>query len=217
MADNRKIRKKLIIEGLLAFFIAITPLLFYFYKYVPASADTEWNFLGINFTNNGYKDIPTAFYYYVGKLIPLVLLIVWFITCKRWWYHAILVPIAMYAFQFYSVVSEDVKKIDENEILYLVVVCMVIIPVIYFIRIKLVDRYVHGIDLEAMEAELEILRKKSSNTNSLSETNEEEESPVDLSGLSFSERINYLLSTQKLESYFKQFQRYIQNHLHLKF
>ena len=216
MADNRKIRKKLILEGLLAFLIAITPLLFYFYKYIPASADSEWSFFGITFTNNGYKDIPTAFYYYVGKLIPLILLIIWFITCKRWWYHAILVPIAMYAFQFYSVFSEDVKKIDENEILYLVAVCMVIIPVIYFIRIKLVDRYVHGIDIEAMEAELEILREKHGNQKSMVEETTEEE-PINLSDLSFSERINYQLSTKKLESYFKQFQHYIQNHLHLKF
>lgn len=212
MGDYGKIRKKLILEGILAVLIAITPLLFYFYKYVPAYADTEWNFLGITFTNNGYKDISTALYYYVGKLIPLFLLVIWFVTCKRWWYHAILVPIAMYAFQFYSVFSEDVKKIDENEILYLLAVCMVVIPIIYLIRIKLVDKYVHGIDLEAMEAELEALRKKQGQKK---ESVPQEES-INLDELSFTERINYLLSTKKLESYLRHFQEQLLHWLNLK-
>ncbi|WP_273566716.1 hypothetical protein [Maribacter halichondriae] len=215
MADNRKIKKKLIIEGLLAFLIAMTPLLFYSYKYVPLTADTEWSFLGITFTENGYKDVSTAFYYYVGKLIPLILLIVWFITCKRWWYHAILIPIAMYAFQFYSVFSEDVEKIDENEIQYLLIVCMVIIPIIYIIRIKLVDRYVHGIDIEAMEAELKSLRKKQENNNSEKELHKD--GPINLNGLPFTEKLNYLFSTGNLENQFRHFQHTLQNWFHLKF
>ena len=200
---------------MIAIIIAVTPLLFYFYKYIPASADTSWQFLGLEFTNNGYKNVSTAFYFYVGKLIPLLLLIVWFTTCKRWWYHAILIPIAMYTFQLYSVFSEDVKKIDENEILYLLAVCMVIIPIVYFIRIKLVDRYVHGIDIEAMEAELEILKQKEGYKEPVMKIVEEDEK-VDLSMLSFSERINYLLSTKKLESYLRNFQNTIQGWLHLK-
>ena len=37
---------------------------------------------------------------------------------------------------------------------------MVVIPIVYFIRIKLVDKHVHGIDLEAMDTELQILKEK---------------------------------------------------------
>ena len=37
---------------------------------------------------------------------------------------------------------------------------MFITPVVYFIRLKLVDKYVHGIDLEAMDQELKILKEK---------------------------------------------------------
>ena len=92
---------------------------------------------------------------------------------------------------------------------------MVIIPFVYFIRIKLYDRHVHGIDLEAMEAELEALR--SQQTDRAKAVEEIDEDPINLDELTLSDRINYLLSTRKLESYFKQLQRYIQNHLHLKF
>ncbi|MFZ9030057.1 MAG: hypothetical protein ACO20F_02125 [Robiginitalea sp.] len=37
---------------------------------------------------------------------------------------------------------------------------MVVIPFVYFIRLKLFDKYVHGIDLEAMSAELEYYKNK---------------------------------------------------------
>ena len=37
---------------------------------------------------------------------------------------------------------------------------MVVIPFVYFIRLKLFDKYVHGIDLEAMNAELEYYKNK---------------------------------------------------------
>lgn len=144
----------------MALFISITPLLFYFYKYIPKTADTSWSLLWITFSNNGYGDVATAFYFYLGKFIPLALLVIWFITCKQWWYHVILIPIAMYAFQLYSVLSENIKRIDENEILYLLGVCMIVIPAVYFIRLKLVDKHVHGIDLEAMDAELKAYREK---------------------------------------------------------
>jgi len=216
MSENRRIRKKLVIEGLIAFLIAMTPFFFYLYKYVPASAEQEWQVFGVTFTNNGYYDVQTAIYYYIGKLVPLVLLIVWFVTSKRWWYHAILIPIAMYTFQFYSVWNEDAAQIDENELLYLVPVCMVITVVIYFIRIKLVDRYVHGIDLEAMEAELELLRKKQGQKNTSSEEPSDDK-PINLNGLPFTEKLNYIFSTGNIENQFRHFQHTLQNWFHLKF
>ena len=49
---------------------------------------------------------------------------------------------------------------DENEIFYVIAVTMVIVPVVYFIRLKLVDKHVHGIDLDAMDTELQILKEK---------------------------------------------------------
>ncbi len=158
--NKNVIKKKLIIEGLFALFIAISPLIFYAYKYIPVQSDNNWTILGITFTNNGYTDVGIAFYFYLSKLMPLALLVVWFITCKQWWYHTILIPIAMYAFQLYSVFSEDADKIDESEVLYLLGVCMIVIPAVYFIRLKLVDKHVHGIDLEAMDAELKAYQEK---------------------------------------------------------
>ena len=40
---------------------------------------------------------------------------------------------------------------------------MIVIPFVYFIRVKLYDKYVHGIDLEAMDVELQYYREKENN------------------------------------------------------
>lgn len=69
----------------------------------------------------------------------------------------------MYAFQiFESFISTD-KYIDTENVLWLLPFCMVVIPFVYFIRVKLYDKYVHGIDLEAMDAELQYYRDKENN------------------------------------------------------
>ena len=62
MKDKTRIRKKFVIEGVIALFIAISPILFYGYKYLPVGAKT-WTFLGIEFTDNGFDDdvsLPVA-------------------------------------------------------------------------------------------------------------------------------------------------------------
>ncbi|QXP54375.1 hypothetical protein H0I25_09745 [Cellulophaga sp. HaHa_2_95] len=159
--EKKKIRKKLIIEGLIALFISLSVLFFYSYKYLPSTADVKtWNFLGISITQNGYGNIKIAVWYYLNKIIPLYLLTIWFITCKNWWYPAILIPISMYAFQLFSSIYGESLKVDENELLYLLGVCMVIIPIVYFIRVKLFDKHVHGIDLDAIDAELKEYKER---------------------------------------------------------
>ncbi len=159
MSDKKTIRKKLILEGAFAILIAITPILFYWYKYISEGVDS-WTFLGIEFTPNGFNDVGEAFYYYFNKIVPLLLLVIWFVTCKNWWYYVILIPISMYSFQLFAVLTFDSNIVDENEIMYVIAVTMVVVPVVYFIRLKLVDKHVHGIDLDAMDTELQILKEK---------------------------------------------------------
>ncbi|MGJ8737079.1 hypothetical protein [Zobellia laminariae] len=220
MREKKTVKRKLIIEGLVALAIALSPIIFYSYKYIPFDNIDSWSVLGMEFTDNGYGKISMAFYFYLSKIIPLSLLITWFTTCKHWWYHVILIPISMYAFQLYSVFSEDINSIDENEILYLLAVSMVVIPIVYFIRVKLVDKYVHGIDLEAMEAELTALKKKQaarSNNKKVDKFISSETSNDSEGYQSLSDKIDTKLSTDNIESSFKQFQLRFSNWLRPKF
>ncbi|WP_245759794.1 hypothetical protein [Robiginitalea myxolifaciens] len=66
----------------------------------------------------------------------------------------------MYAFQIFEAVYFEDPAVDTENVLWILPICMVIIPFVYFVRLKLFDKYVHGIDLEAMNAELQYYKTK---------------------------------------------------------
>jgi|TARA_R110002012_G_scaffold285393_1_gene476540 Na+/H+-translocating membrane pyrophosphatase len=96
----------------------------------------------------------TAAWTYLGKIVPLFLLFIWFFTCKHWWYHAILIPIAMYSYQLVISIYQDVylrvDPLDTNQLIYLAPFFIIILSLVYLIRIKIFDR-VYGIDLSEID------------------------------------------------------------------
>ena len=156
-SKNKKSRS-IFIGSVVAITIAMTPYIFYTYKFLPSGSELDLYFFV--YESKYQESISLVMWFFMAKFIPLLLLILWFFTCKHWWYHVILIPIAMYGFQFISVLNYESGRVEENEILYIVAVTMIVVPLVYFIRIKLIDKHVHGIDLEAMDTELQILKEK---------------------------------------------------------
>ncbi|WP_245896815.1 hypothetical protein [Kordia periserrulae] len=155
---RKKSEKSLVTGSVIALLIVISPYLFYLYSSFPSN-DT-WETSWFSYKSVYYQDISYLVWILMGKLIPLLFLLLWFFTCKHWWYHAIIVPIAMYTFQIYTTLNDEMRYHDEIEIYYLIPIMMVIIPSVYFIRIKLFDKLVHGIDLKKIEAELDEYERK---------------------------------------------------------
>lgn len=151
---RRKEKNSLIIGSVIAIFIAISPYIFYLYEGIPKEVQSM-EIMGVWMESPEGIDLYTQVWLFLSKFVPLYLFIVWFLTCKHWWYHVLLIPIAMYIFQSYSVLNESVRYVDELEIYFLIPVMMVVIPMVYLIRIKLFDRYVYGIDLRKIDEELE--------------------------------------------------------------
>ncbi len=150
--------RSILIGSFVAIYIGITPYLFYVYNYFPDQPLFEtWFF---TYESKFNLSIQITMWLLLGKLIPLVLLVLWFFTCKHWWYHIILIPIAMYAFQIFGMIANDIQFIDEVEIYWLIPIMLIITPFVYFIRVKLFDKYVLGIDLEAIDAELKQYKEK---------------------------------------------------------
>ena len=142
-------------------------------------------------------------------------MIFWFLTSRDWWYHIIIIPIAMYAFQLFEVLYDSDDVVDTDNIWWLIPICMITIPFVYFIRVKLYDKHVHGIDLEAMDAELEELKAKGlNNKDDVSIINATDKDDVEIPTIS--EDINSKLSTGNLENIFKNVQNRIQGWLQLK-
>lgn len=153
-----KLRSSIILNTLVALLIAITPYMFQLYIYVPIA--DEWNTSFFTIDKREYDDVQTLAWVTLNKAIPLMLMVIWFLTCNKWWYHVILIPMFMYGFQLIGAIEDKSSILDVVEIYWLIPIMMIIIPSVYFIRIKLMDKLVYGIDLKKIDAELEEYRRK---------------------------------------------------------
>src|SRR5690606_18312489 len=146
----------------MAILIAISPYLFYLYESFPNN--NVWHTSFFDFKTEFYPSLYVAAWTIMNKIVPLMLLTIWFFTCKHWWYHVILIPISMYVFQLFSSFNAEIQYVDEFEIYYTIPVMMIIIAIVYIVRLKLVDEFVHGIHLAIFNKELKAYKEKENKT-----------------------------------------------------
>lgn len=145
MEMKSQLSKKVKFEGknfvsgtIIATLIAIVPYIFYLHESVP---DVEvWNTFLFTYQSGYYSSAGVAVWVLLGKLVPLYLLFLWFFTCRHWWYHTLLVPIAMYTYQIFDVLNKDIENLDHNQLIYLIPVMAITIPSIYLIRARIFNK-----------------------------------------------------------------------------
>ena len=145
----------LLLGSIVAVLIAFSPYLFYLYEIFPDGPVWENSFF--TYESKYYLNVLTAAWTYLGKMTPLFLLLIWFFTCKHWWYHVILVPTIMYGYQLIVAFYEDAYMdtsifMDTNQLIYLAPFFIIILSIVYLVRIKIFDR-IYGIDLSEIEQE----------------------------------------------------------------
>ncbi|WP_262732780.1 hypothetical protein [Gaetbulibacter sp. NE] len=133
-----KINKSVVVGSIIATLIAITPFLFSLHESVPQTK--VWDTFLFTYDSNLWEDANYAMWVFTGKFIPLILLIIWFVTCRHWWYHALLVPIVMYIFQIVGTYNGDTQNIDEYQFIYLLPVMAIVVPSIYLIRVRIFNK-----------------------------------------------------------------------------
>jgi hypothetical protein len=136
--DKKTVKKNILLGSVVAVLIAGSPFLFYLYESVPA--EPTWDTFLFTYHSGFYGNVQVAMWMLSGKLIPLFFLIIWFFTCRHWWYHALIVPIAMYIYQIVLAIQQDANKLDEFDLIYLLPIMAIIIPSIYLIRAKMFDK-----------------------------------------------------------------------------
>lgn len=135
----------LVTGSLIIAFMLFIPYAFYLYKSFP---DVKtYDFFGWTFTSNYWESVRYFMYNVFAKLIPLSLLLIWFTTCKHWWYHSIAIPISVYVFQLISVINDDVANNDEFEFIYSLPITLIIMAIVYFIRSK-ISIYIKAKDIK---------------------------------------------------------------------
>ncbi|APY07140.1 hypothetical protein BWZ20_01955 [Winogradskyella sp. J14-2] len=156
--DKKSYNKKIILGSIVASFVAATPFLFYLYEYVPDSE--KWETIFGTYSSVEYGSANVAMWVLAMKAVPLLLSLVWFFTCRHWWYHALLVPIAMFTFQFVSALNFDLRYVDEFEIIWLLPIMAIVFPSIYLIRAKMFNKINDaGKTMEELEEEFMIKPK----------------------------------------------------------
>jgi hypothetical protein len=130
---------KIIISGsVIATIIAVSPYLYYLHESVP---DTKnWSTFLFTYNSSYYESAFIGIWVLTGKIVPLYLLIIWFFTCRHWWFHVLIIPIAMYAYQTFDVLNKDVRYFDANQLIYMVPIMAIIIPSIYLIRARIFNK-----------------------------------------------------------------------------
>lgn len=149
---SKKVKSKSLVTGsLIALVIAATPYIFYTYESLPNSK--TWETFLFTYEANWYEEVKVSFWTMMTKFIPLLLLIIWFFTCKHWWYHVILIPMGMFLFQLITVINDDIRYTDETEFWYVLPIMLIIVPFVYLMRMKLF-RSINSGDLDDLEEDL---------------------------------------------------------------
>ncbi len=158
--SNRK--KSLWTGSILIILIVFSPYLIYFYTNVPDVESIDTIFGTIK--GGHYQTVQIYLYTFFNKFIPLFLLILWFITNKHWWVHALIIPISVYLFQLINVVNDSEQFVDEIEFIYTIPFTVAVLIILYYLRTKLAI-YIQAVDLKKemdqdMEKPIKIKRKK---------------------------------------------------------
>ena len=163
----------LLTGSLIAAFIAASPYFFYLYEGFPDVKVWETSFFGFNlrYDSDHYNSIYVVAWTLTVKIIPLIFMLIWFFTCKHWWYHAILVPICMFFFQIVSVLNDDLTFTDSVDIYFMAPIILIALIFLYTIRMKIFDR-IHNIDLSELER-VSIKGEIKDENDSLSYSNQE--------------------------------------------
>lgn len=151
-------RKNLVLGSVIATLIAITPYLFSLHESVPDVK--SWDTFFGTYESKFYESLFVLAWTLTSKIIPLFLLFIWIFTCRHWWYHVLLVPIAMYFYQIIVVLDDDLSFADNNQIFYLIPIMAIIIPSIYLIRARIFNK-INEVNksMEELEEEMKLSPK----------------------------------------------------------
>ncbi|MDT0558669.1 hypothetical protein RM697_08425 [Ichthyenterobacterium sp. W332] len=156
LVTDKPTGKSLIIGSIIATFIAITPYLFYLYESIPETQVWEnWLF---TYDSKSWADANFAMWVFTNKVIPFCFILIWFFTCRHWWYHVLLVPIAMYIYQIVGIFNDNIEHIDKFELLHLIPVMAIVIPSIYLLRARMFNK-LNTADKTMQELEEEFMIK----------------------------------------------------------
>ena len=112
------------------FYLLLIPFIYNIYQIIPKSY--EINFFYWEKANNGFLGAAELIYYLTNKLIPISILIIWYITCDYWWKLALFIPISIYSYQIHDAIFVVSSSVDEYEYIkaFPLVFCFIVFTIL---------------------------------------------------------------------------------------
>ena len=140
--NNRIIRINLLMSSTLI----ITTLLWFMHYLIPEKQ--VWDLGIVQLNNNGFLNVRIFIWFLLQKLIILIPLVLWFITCQQWWKYAIFSPIILYSYQFWEA-TQNVYSLDAAgnikafPAIFCVVLLLLVISKAIKYRVEILIMYEH--------------------------------------------------------------------------
>lgn len=131
----KKIKKLNTRDVIIPLMIIALPFLFYSYLLVPKVK--TWNTILFTVNSNDYIDVHVLIWLINTKLLLIIGLLIWFVTGKRWWKNAILIPLIIELFKLFSVISANKFYVDNDEFIRSLPLTIPIIIMLYYIFSKM--------------------------------------------------------------------------------
>lgn len=151
-------KRRLIIGGVIAFLLAITPFLFYLYKYAPDNSKI-WETTFFTIESKSFSNAQNFIHALFTKITLVIITSLWFITAKHWWKWAILIPLTMFLFQLLGVIDYHEDYFDNFDFWYSLIIIIPVIVFLIWISNEL-NKIIGDLDLkDEIEEELEKYNK----------------------------------------------------------
>ncbi|REE79765.1 hypothetical protein BX611_2661 [Lutibacter oceani] len=146
MIKNTK-KSSLLLGSFMIILIVFIPYLLYVHKFIDQDLEKFETIFGTIKGGSVFTYAQVYIYMLLSKLVPLLLLIIWFITNKHWWVHALAIPISVYLFQLISVINDSEEYVDDVEFIYTVPIAVLVMVILYYLRSKM-SIYIQAVDLK---------------------------------------------------------------------
>ena len=141
-----KKKTSLLSGSIIILMIISIPYLLYIHLSIPDNATDFESSFGL-IKGSYYGSAQNYVYFLFAKIVPLLLLIIWFITNKHWWVHSLAIPISVYLFQLIAVINDTEQVIAQVDFIYTVPILVLVVVILYFIRSKMAI-YIQAVDLK---------------------------------------------------------------------
>ncbi len=117
-------------DYLILLIITILPFSFYIEKFIPDNL-LEMDLFGFEF------QLTNVVWYLALKIYLIVILSIWYFTCRNWWKIAILVPLTIEFLKLIRFFNNNNEKFDENDFLTSLPITIPILFILFFISFRL--------------------------------------------------------------------------------